>query len=79
MVDMGMTEHDRVERCRIETEGVGIARLVGLAALDHAAVQQQPVTRREHLVAGTGDFAGRTMEDNPHRPLPSVPPDPADI
>ena len=79
MVDMRVTQHHRVERGGVETESFGIARLVGLAALDHAAVQQQPVARREHLVAGTGDFAGRTMEDNPHRPLPSVPPDPADI
>src|SRR5690606_16590577 len=68
VVDVGVTEHHRVQGVDIEGKGLEVAALVLFAALDHAAVQQQAMTVGLDLVAGTGDLTGRAVELHPHRP-----------
>ena len=70
VVDVGVAEHHRRQPLDVEGKRLEVAVLVLDAALDHAAVEQQPVAGGLDLVAGAGDFAGGAVETYSHA-LPS--------
>ena len=70
MVDVGMAEDQRIKRARLEREGISIAGLGLGTALDHAAIEQQPLAGGFDLMQRAGDLASSTMENNAHLSLP---------
>ena len=65
MVDMGMAEHDRVDVADGKGEGPVVQLLLGLGALEHAAVEQDGAARRLETMTRPGDAAGGAMECQP--------------
>ena len=66
VVDVGVADHQRVDRRRLDRERLGVAALGLRAALDHPAVQHQPMAGGLDLVQRTGDLARRPMEVHAH-------------
>lgn len=64
MVDVGMAQHQGVDRCRIEGKGLAVAGLVLAATLDQPTVEQDPLLTNLDQMAGTGDLTGRTETSN---------------
>jgi hypothetical protein len=62
MVDVGMTEHQRIHLLGVKTEGHGVTRIFLFAALDLSTIQQQPGLTATNQVAGTGDFTSSAVE-----------------
>ena len=66
VVDVRVAEHDGIDAVDVEGEGVEVAPLVLVAALDHAAIEQQPFAGGFDLVQGTGDLTGWAVKENAH-------------
>ena len=67
VIDMRMTEHQRINTGGIKRKCLEIACLGRAAALDHAAVEQDALARRFEQMTGASDFAARrTVEVDPH-------------
>lgn len=66
MVDMGVTQHHRVDAGGVEGERLGIARLVAATALYETAVEQHAPAADGQQVAGAGHFTGRAQKFHVH-------------
>ena len=62
MIEMGVGEQDEVDRRRLEAEGVGVVLGEFAAALEHAAIDEDALSRAFDQVTGTGDRAVGAME-----------------
>ncbi len=58
VIDVGMTEHDRVDVIDGKGERVRIASVGGFVALNQAAFEQERVIAGANHVQGSGDFPG---------------------
>ena len=70
MVDMRMTDHDRIDRGDIEWKRIGVAGFHLAAALAHATVEQDALATSLDQVHRTGHLAGGPMEMHSHAPAP---------
>ena len=70
VVDVGVADHQRIERGGFERERLGVAVLGLGAALDQPAVEQQPLAGGLDLVQRSGDLARRSVEMHAHASLP---------
>ena len=62
VIDVRVAQYDRVDVGWCERKRLAIAVVRTVAALDHAAVEQQRAAPHGQDVAGTGDFARRAVE-----------------
>ena len=69
---MRMTEHQRVERGRLERKRIRVAGFGFGTALDHAAVEQQAMPGGLDFMQGTGHLTGGTVEFHAHAACPRL-------
>ena len=65
MVDVGMGQNQGIDSARVERKGSVVELLLRLRALEHAAIDQYPMSTRLDHVTGAGDgLRGTVKRDN---------------
>ena len=64
MINMGVTQHHRVNTCRIKGKRIPVTCLILVAALNQTTIKQKALITSSHKMAGTGNLTGSTKKLN---------------
>ncbi len=64
MINVGVTQHHRINAAGIKWEWFAISGFIHVSALDQAAVKQQTLLTHRYQVTGTCHFTGCTKKLN---------------